>query len=161
MSKWKNFFLPYLYALYSGILFLASTSSFLIVFWCQSSYFYFTRAHSLSFNGPFSKKLALGITSAPFEDANRKFVNTLFYSLNSMSPLASIYAIRFPQIVAAFKNLCILYWSIADEQCWDTFRWIAKRLSPSCMCIHSSLNSPSQAATSCLDSVLLKEWLSK
>ena len=24
----------------------------------------------------------LGITSAPFEDANRKFVNTLFYSLN-------------------------------------------------------------------------------
>lgn len=58
---------------------------------------------------------------------------------------------RFPQIIEAFEKLFILFWSIADKQCWDTFWWTARRLSLSYTCIHSSANSsPIQAATSCL-----------
>ena len=31
-----------------------------------------------------------------------------------MFPLASIYAVRFPHIIEAFKKLFILFWSIAE-----------------------------------------------
>ena len=44
--------------------------------------------------------------------------------------------------------LLILYWSIADEQYCDSFRWTAKGLSHTHTCIHSPPNSPpTQAAT--------------
>ena len=44
--------------------------------------------------------------------------------------------------------LLILYWSIADEQYCDSFRWTAKGLSRTHTCIHSPPNSPpTQAAT--------------
>ena len=39
-----------------------------------------------------------------------------------------------------FKKCFILYWCIADEQGCDSFRWITKGLSHTC--IYSPLNSP-------------------
>ena len=45
-------------------------------------------------------------------------------------------------------KLFILNWSIADQQCCDSFSWTAKGLSHTYICIHSLLNSPPiQAAT--------------
>ena len=209
MSKWKNFFLPYLYALYSGILFFSLNLRFfycilmsVIIFLIHKSSFTFFQWSFLKeacscinlgiISAPFAEKalathsstlawkmeepgrlqpmgslrvghdwatslllftfhalekemathssvlawripgmgepsglLFMGshrvghnwsdlAAAAPFEDANWKFVNILFLSLNSMFPLASIYAVRFPQIIEAFKKLFILFWSIAD-----------------------------------------------
>ena len=41
-----------------------------------------------------------------------------------------------------FIKLFILYWSMADWQCCDSFRWTVKGLSYACTCIHSPPNSP-------------------
>ena len=47
-----------------------------------------------------------------------------------------------------FFKLLILRWSIADWQCYDSFRWTPKGLSHAYTCIHSPPNSPViQAAT--------------
>ena len=43
---------------------------------------------------------------------------------------------------SVFLKLLILYWSIADEQCCESFRWRAKGLSHTYTRIHSSLSSP-------------------
>ena len=40
-----------------------------------------------------------------------------------------------------FFKLFILYWSIADSQCCDSFRWTAKGLSHTYTCTHSPPNS--------------------
>ena len=43
--------------------------------------------------------------------------------------------------------LTCFIWRIGDWQCWDSFRWTAKRLSQTYRCIHSPPNSPpTQAA---------------
>ena len=45
-----------------------------------------------------------------------------------------------------FCNFCLLfisYWSIASEQRFARFRWVAKRLNRAYICVHSPLNSPS------------------
>ena len=50
-------------------------------------------------------------------------------------------------LLFVFLKLVILYWRIADEQCWDSFRWTAKGLSHIYTCNHSPPSSPSiQAA---------------
>ena len=50
-------------------------------------------------------------------------------------------------LLFVFLKLVILYWRIADEQCWDSFRWTAKGFSHIYTCNHSPPSSPSiQAA---------------
>ena len=45
------------------------------------------------------------------------------------------------------KKRFILYWSIADKQCCDNFRWTANGLNHIYTCIHSLPNSlPIQSA---------------
>lgn len=162
MSKWKKFFLPYLYALYSGIHFFASISGFLNCI-LMSVIIFLIHIHFLSM--VLSQSSLLFYTWYYLSSLWRWLdicKHSLLFPEFHVSFSIYLCCFRFPQIIEAFEKLFILFWSIADKQCWDTFWWTAKRLSLSYTCIHSSANSsPTQAATSCFDSVLLKEWLYK
>lgn len=115
----KKFFLPYLYALYSGIHFFASISGFFKLYF-DVSHVIFLIHHSLSFNGPFSKQLALlylVFTSAPFEDDWTFMKHSLLFPEFHVSFSIYLCCFEFPQIIEAFEKLFILFWSIADKQC--------------------------------------------
>ena len=52
------------------------------------------------------------------------------------------------EFIYLLKKVFILYWSIANSQCFESFRCIAKQFSRTYTCIHSPPNSPPiEAAT--------------
>ena len=62
--------------------------------------------------------------------------------------LISFYAfINHPYTHILFFFTFLSYWSIADYQCCDDFRWTAKGLSHAYPCTHSPWHSPSNKAT--------------